>query len=130
MRTRSQGYQAPPNSDGGASDISASGGNNSDQQQLELGERSSVPVRPPTSSQTQPEVVSAMPDNSEPVFKASDRRIRTLLAKTTTGKMVMDTSMTELNKMAKRHEDYVKAGEPAEMLVDRAFKPPKKEYKG
>ena len=102
MRTRSQGYQAPPNSDGGASDISAPGGNSSGQQQLELSERSSVPVRPPTPSQTQPEVVSAMLNISEPVFKASDRRIRTLLAKTTTGKMVLDTSMTELNKMAKR----------------------------
>ena len=77
---------------------------------------------PPTSTQTQPEIVSAIPDISEPVLKSSDRRIRTLLAKTTTGKMVLDTSMTELNKMARRHEDYRQAGEPAEMLVDRAFK--------
>ena len=77
---------------------------------------------PPTSTQTQPEIQSAIPDISEPVLKSSDRRIRTLLAKTTTGKMVLDTSMTELNKMAKRHEDYRQAGEPAEMLVDKAFK--------
>ena len=78
MRTRSQGYQAPP-SVGGASDIRAPSDNSSEQQQLQLSERSSVTVGPPTSIQTQPEVVYAMPDISEPVFKSSDRRIRTLL---------------------------------------------------
>ena len=81
-------------------------------------------IRPPPDFQTQPEteIQSAMPDISEPVLKASDRRIRTLIAKTTTGKMMLDTSINELDKMAKRHEDYRQAAEPAEMLVDKAFK--------
>ena len=35
--------------------------------------------------------------------------------------MMLDTNLTELNKMARRHEDYVKAGEQAEMLIDRAY---------
>ena len=79
---------------------------------------------PPTNTQTQPEteIQSAIPDISEPVLKSSDRRIRSLIAKTTTGKMVLDTSMNELNKMAKRHKDYRQAGKPAEMLVDKAYK--------
>ena len=48
-------------------------------------------IRPPPDFQTQPEEIqSAMPDISEPVLKASDRRIRTLIAKTTTGKMMLD----------------------------------------
>ena len=119
MRTRSQGYQ-PPGPDGGVSDDSAPGGGSTEQPQLELGERSSV--RPPTTSQTQPEVMSAIiPDISEPVIKALDRRIRTLLAQTTTGKMMLDRNLTELTKMTERHVDYVKAREQAEMLIDRAY---------
>ena len=55
------------------------------------------------------------------VLKASDRRIRTLIAKTTTNKMLLDTSISELDKMAKRHEEYQLAAEPAEMLVDTAY---------
>ena len=128
MRTRSQGYQ-PPSPGGGVSDDSAPGGGGTEQPQLETGERSSV--MPPTTSQTQPEVMSAtMPDISEPVIKASDRRIRTLLAQTSTGKMMLDTHLTEMTKMAERHVEYVKAGEEAEMLIDRAYQLKSKVRKG
>ena len=116
MHTRSQGHIDPP-SVGAGGDIRAPSGNNGGPEQLS--ERSSVNTGPPTNTQTQPEIQSAIPDISEPVLKSSDRRIRTLIAKTTTGKMVLDTSMTELNKMAKRHEDYRQAGEPAEMWLTK-----------
>ena len=107
MRTRSQSHMELLETGDGAAggDLRAPSANNSGTEQLS--ERSSVNTGPPTDFQTQPEteIQSAIPDISEPVLKASDRRIRTLIAKTTTGKMVLDTSINELDKMAKRHED-------------------------
>ena len=86
---------------------------------------------PTTTSQTQPEVMSAtMPDISEPVTKASVRRIRNLLAQTSTGKMMLDTHLNEMTKMAERHVEYVKAGEEAEMFIDRAYQLKSKVRKG
>ena len=95
MRTRSQSHiellEAGDGAAGG--DIRAPSANNSGTEQLS--ERSSVNTGPPTNTQTQPEteIQSAIPDISEPVLKSSDRRIKTLIAKTTTGKRVLDTSM-------------------------------------
>ena len=43
------------------------------------------------------------------------------VAKTTTDKMMLNSSIEELQKMAKRHDEYRKAGEEAEMLVDIAY---------
>ena len=121
MRTRSQSHmELVTPGDGG--DIRASGERSSNTEQLE--ERSSVNRDIPAHLQTQPEteVSASMPDISEPVLKASDRRIRTLIAKTVTGKMYLDTSIKELDTMAVRHAEYQKAAEPALMLVDRAYK--------
>ena len=121
MRTRAQArpeLQESGDEAGGTDDRAPSA--NSENEQLQG--RSSVTIRLPAGFQTQPEeILSAMPDISEPVLKASDRRIRTLIAKTTTGKMMLDTSINELDKMAKRHEEYQLAAEPAEMLVDKAY---------
>ena len=36
--------------------------------------------------------------------------------------MFLDTSIKELDTMAKRHAEYQKAAEPAVMLVDKAYK--------
>ena len=101
---------------GGLVDTSAPPDNSENLQQQG---RSSVNIRPPVEFQTQPlELCSA--DISEPVLKVTDRRIRSLLAKTTTNKMLLNSHIEELRKMAKRHEEYQKAGEEAEMLVDIA----------
>ena len=35
--------------------------------------------------------------------------------------MLLNSSIEELQKMAKRHEEYQKAGEPGEMLVETAY---------
>ena len=125
MRTRSQSHMelVTPGDGATGGDLRASGENTSNTEQLEG--RSSVNRNNPADLQTQPEseVLSAtMPDISEPVLKASDRRIRTLIAKTITGKMYLDTSIKELDTMAVRHAEYQKAAEPALMLVDRAYK--------
>ena len=124
MRTRSQSHMelVEPGDGAAGGDLRAPGDNTSSTEQL--GGRSSVNRDSPTDFQTQPEteILSAIPDISEPVLKASDRRIRTLIAKTTTGKMFLDTSIKELDTMAKRHAEYQKAAEPAVMLVDKAYK--------
>ena len=124
MRTRSQSHMelVEPGDGAAGGDLRAPGDNTSSTEQL--GGRSSVNRDNPTDLQTQPEteVMSVIPDISEPVLKASDRRIRTLIAKTTTGKMFLDTSIKELDTMAKRHAEYQKAAEPAVMLVDKAYK--------
>ena len=44
-----------------------------------------------------------------------------MLAKTTTDKMMLNSNIEELQKIAKRHDEYRKAGEEAEMLVDIAY---------
>ena len=77
-------------------------------------------ILPPAAFQTQSvEICSA--DISEPVLKITDRRIRELLAKSTTDKMMLKSSMEELEQIAKRHDEYRKAGEQAELLVEIAF---------
>ena len=106
MRTRSQ-----TRSQGGAEELLESGDradgggrvdpsaptDNSENQQLQG--RSSVNILPPAAFQTQSlEICSA--DISEPVLKVTDRRIRSLLAKTTTDKMLLNSSIEELQKMA------------------------------
>ena len=101
MRTRSQGFQAAGNG-GGVSDINAPGGGGPDQPQLANGERSSVMV--PTPSQTQSELSATVPDIADPVTTAADRRIRNLLAQTSTGKIMLDTHLSEMTRMAERHK--------------------------
>ena len=44
-----------------------------------------------------------------------------MIAKTTTNKMLLNSSIEELQKKAKRHEEYRKAGEEGEMLVETAY---------
>ena len=127
MRTRSQ-----TRSQGGAEELLESGDRgdgggrvepsaptvNSDNQQPQG--RSSVNILPPAAFQTQ-SVEFCSADISEPVLKVTDRRIRELLAKTTTDKMMLNSNIEELQKIAKRHDEYRKAGEEAEMLVDIAY---------
>ena len=127
MHTRSQGLQ-PAGPGGGVSDNSAPGGGVTDQPLLEIGERLSVMA--PTPSQTQSEVSATMPDISEPVTTASDRKIRNLLAQTSRGKMMLDAHLIEMTKMAERHMEYVKAGEEAQMLIDRPYQLKSKVRKG
>ena len=126
MRTRSQGFQAASNG-GGVRDTSAPSGSGTEQPDSDR-ERSSVTA--PTQSQTQPELSATVPDIVEPVISASDRRIRNLLAKTSTGKMMLDNHLKEMTKMAERHMEYDKDGEGAEMLVDRATQLKSKVNKG
>ena len=101
MRTRSQGFQAAGNG-GGVSDSSAPGGGGTEQPQSDNGERSSVMA--PTPSQTQSELSATVPDIAEPVTTAADRRIRNLLAQTSTGKIMLDTHLSEMTRMAERHK--------------------------
>ena len=101
MRTRSQ-----TRSQGGAEELLESGdrgdggglGDTSapavESENQQLRGRSSVNILPPAAfqSQTQPvEICSA--DISEPVLKITDRRIRELLAKSTTDKRMLKSSM-------------------------------------
>ena len=124
MRTRSQGRaeelleSGDRVGDGGGLGETSAPAVNSENQQLRG--RSSVNILPPAAFQTQSlEICSA--DISEPVLKITDRRIRELLAKITTDKMMLKSNMEELEQIAKRHDEYRKAGEEAEMLVDIAY---------
>ena len=101
MRTRSQTRsksnvsESGDRVDGGLDDTSASSDHSENLQQQQG--RSSVTIRPPVDFQTQPlELCSA--DISEPVLKVTDRRIRSLLAKTTTNKMLFNSHIAIRNK--------------------------------
>ena len=100
MRTRSQTRSGAEEylesgdraGDGGGLDNTSAPAVENENQQLR--ERSSVNILPPAAfqSQTQPvEICSA--DVTEPVLKITDRRIRELLAKSTTDKRMLKSSM-------------------------------------
>ena len=115
MRTRSLTRQAVDQGGGVmVTDTSTPGDINSEHE-----ERSSV-----TTNHTQPSAVSISATNlnidSEPVLSASDKRIKHLLAQTCMQKFMLDNHIKDLEKQASRHKEYVKDGEEAEMLVDRA----------
>ena len=123
MHTRSQAASQG----GGVTDTSAPG-DVVPEIELGSGERSSVTAN---QTQTQPAVrLSATDQNIEPVLSASDRRIKNLLAQTSIEKMMLDNHIKDMTKMAERHIQYVKDGEGAEMLGDRAVQLKSKVRKG
>ena len=82
-------------------------------------------------TQTQPDVsLSATDQIIEPVISASDRRIKNLLAQISIQKIMLDNHIKDMTKMAERHIQYVKDGEGAEMLGDRAVQLKSKVRKG
>ena len=97
MRTRSQGFQAASNG-GGVNSTSAPGGSGTEQPESGSGERSSMMAPNPT--QTQPRLSATVRDIVEPVISASDRRIKSFLAQTSMGKMMLDNHIKEMTKMA------------------------------
>ena len=85
----------------------------------------------PNPTQTQPAAsLSATVQNIDPVISASNKRIKNLLAQTSIEKIMLDNHIKEMTNMAERHMQYVKDGEAAEMLVDRAVQLKSKVRKG
>ena len=51
----------------------------------------------------------------------TDRRIRNLMAQSTTEKLVLENTLKDLHKQAERHRQIQEGGEDAEVLVERAI---------
>ena len=60
-------------------------------------------------------------DLEEPVLSVGDKRIRSLMAQSTTEKMLLDNTLKDLTKQAQRHREIQDKGEDSELLVERAM---------
>ena len=69
-------------------------------------------------------------DLEEPVLEVTDKRIRNLMAQSTTEKMILENTLKDLNKQAERHRQIQDKGEDAELLVERAIQLKKNVQKG
>ena len=56
-------------------------------------------------------------DLEEPVLLVTDKRIRNLMAQSTTEKLVLENTLKDLHKQAERHRQIQEGGEDAEVLV-------------
>ena len=120
MRTRGMRGEAGPGPDGARLDSSSSE-STTDQ------ERSSL-IGPETADTLSAN--SAMLDLEEPVLTIADKRIRSLLAQSTTQKMLLDNTLKDLAKQAERHKEIQDKGEDSELLVERAVQLKKNVQKG
>ena len=69
-------------------------------------------------------------DLEEPVLVITDKRIRNLMAQSTTEKMVLENTLKDLDKQAERHKQIQDKGEDAELLVERAIQLKRNVQKG
>ena len=120
MRTRGMRGEAGLGPDGARLDSSSSE-STTDQ------ERSSL-IGPETADTLSAN--SAMLDLEEPVLTIADKRIRSLLAQSTTQKMLLDNTLKDLAKQAERHKEIQDKGEDSELLVERAVQLKKNVQKG
>ena len=120
MRTRGMNGEAGPGQ-AGARLESSSSESATDQ------ERSSL-IEPETADSLSAN--SGMLDLEEPVLTIADKRIRNLMAQSTTEKMLLDNTLKDLTRQAERHREIQDKGEDAELLVERAIQLKKNVQKG
>ena len=114
MRTRCQNRVMQP---GDESLDGATSGAGEDRE-----ERSSVnPESGERSAELSAQQTTSFLNMEEPVLTVNDKRIRTLMAQTTTEKMRLDNAIRELTVQAQRHQTYQEEGEDSDFLIDRAI---------
>ena len=114
MRTRRQNRVLQPG------DESLDGATSETERNLE--ERSSVnPESGERSAELSAQQTTSFLNMEEPVLTVNDKRIRTLMAQTTTEKMRLDNAIRELTVQAQRHQAYQEEGEDSDFLIDRAI---------
>ena len=111
MRTRGMRGETGQGQDGARLESSTSEDMTTDQ------ERSSV-TDPAADSMS---ANGGMLDLEEPVLVITDKRIRNLMAQSTTEKMVLENTLKDLDKQAQRHREIQDKGEDAELLIERAI---------
>ena len=111
MRTRGMRGETGQGQDGARLESSSSEDQTTDQ------ERSSV-TDPAADSMS---ANGGMLDLEEPVLVITDKRIRNLMAQSTTEKMVLENTLKDLDKQAQRHREIQDKGEDAELLIERAI---------
>ena len=114
MRTRRQNRVLQPG------DESLDGATSGAERDLE--ERSSVnPESGERSAELSVQQTTSFLNMDEPVLTVNDKRIRTLMAQTTTEKMRLDNAIRELTVQAQRHQTYQEEGEDNDFLIERAI---------